>query len=133
MNPLPAPRALDQYFLEARSKLLDLAAILDRIGRGENADTATTDARVARIDKALEVLAKTFGALPKRADKKPGYTEARKVAFPSEPRDKDFSFTTDIARSYALAYWPTADMLDIKRTRRLILLGQILDLLNLGI
>ena len=56
MNPLSAPRALDQYFLEARSKLLDLAAILDRIGRGENADAATTDARVARIDKALEVL-----------------------------------------------------------------------------
>jgi hypothetical protein len=56
MNPLPAARALDQYFLEARSKLLDLAAILDRIGRGENTGAATTDQRVARIDKALEVL-----------------------------------------------------------------------------
>lgn len=78
-------------------------------------------------DKALEVLAKTFGALPKRADSKPDYAEARKVAFPSEPRNKDFSFVTEIPRSYALAYWPTDDMLDIKRTRRLILLGQILD------
>lgn len=74
-----------------------------------------------------EILAKTFGALPKRADKKPDYATAREVAFPAEPRDKDFSFTTEIPRSYALAYWPTADMLDIKRTRRLILLGQILD------
>jgi zinc protease len=78
-------------------------------------------------DKALDVLAKTFGALPKRSDKKPDFAEARKMIFPSEPRDKDFSFTTEIPRSYALAYWPTADMLDIKRTRRLILLGQILD------
>jgi hypothetical protein len=56
MNPLPAPRALDQYFLEARSRLLDLAAILDRVGRGENPDAATADPRAAKIDKALEVL-----------------------------------------------------------------------------
>jgi len=56
MNPLPAPRALDQYFLEARCRLLDLAAILDRVGRGEDTDVATGDPRAARIDKALEVL-----------------------------------------------------------------------------
>jgi hypothetical protein len=56
MNSLPAPRALEQYFLEARSKLLDLAAILDRIGRGENSGVAEADARVAKIDRALEVL-----------------------------------------------------------------------------
>src|SRR5262249_37923219 len=29
MTPLPAAKALDAYFLEARAKLLDLAAILD--------------------------------------------------------------------------------------------------------
>jgi hypothetical protein len=57
MNPLPAPRALEQYFLEARSRLLDLAAILDRVGRGENTGAAENDPRVARIDKALEILA----------------------------------------------------------------------------
>jgi hypothetical protein len=56
MNPLPAPRALDQYFLEARSKLLDLAAFIDRLGRGENADAISADARAAKIDQALEVL-----------------------------------------------------------------------------
>ena len=56
MNPLPAARALDQYFLEARCKLLDLAAILDRVGRGENAAAAAADPRAAKIDKALEVL-----------------------------------------------------------------------------
>lgn len=56
MNPLPAARALDQYFLEARSKLLDLAAFLDRVGRGENGESATADPRTARIDEALKVL-----------------------------------------------------------------------------
>jgi hypothetical protein len=56
MNPLPAPRALDQYFLEARSRLLDIAAILDRVGRGENTSEATADPRTGRIDQALEVL-----------------------------------------------------------------------------
>ena len=34
LTPLPADRALENYFLEARSKLLDVAAILDRINRG---------------------------------------------------------------------------------------------------
>ena len=29
------------------------------------------------------------------------------VTFPSSPHDKDFSFSTEIPRAYALAYWPT--------------------------
>jgi hypothetical protein len=56
MTPLPAARALDQYFLEARSKLLDLAAILDRVGRGSGLEAAAADPRAARIRQALEVL-----------------------------------------------------------------------------
>jgi hypothetical protein len=56
MNSLPASRALEHYYLEARSKLLDLAAILDRVGRGENADLTESDARLAKIDKAIRVL-----------------------------------------------------------------------------
>ena len=56
MNPLPASAALDAYFLEARSKLLDLAAILDRIGRGRDAEAVALDPRLGRIRQALEVL-----------------------------------------------------------------------------
>jgi zinc protease len=77
--------------------------------------------------KALEAVGKTFGALPKRLAGRPDDSEARKIAFPKEPRQKTFNFSTEIPRAYALAYWPTADMMDIKRTRRLVLLGQILD------
>ena len=65
MTPLAADQALERYFLEARSKLLDLAAILDRIGRGQNAARAVQDPRVARIRAALEVLG---GDQPGRAE-----------------------------------------------------------------
>jgi hypothetical protein len=55
LTPLPAPAALEAYFLEARSKLLDLAAILDRIGRGEAAD-GSEDPRLVKVRQALEIL-----------------------------------------------------------------------------
>jgi hypothetical protein len=44
---------LDGYFLEARSKLLDLAAILDRIDRGGG---IADDPRKARIHTAIKTL-----------------------------------------------------------------------------
>ena len=56
MTPLPAPTALDAYFLEARCRLLDIAAFLDRIERGESGTTTATDPRLAKIQRALAVL-----------------------------------------------------------------------------
>jgi hypothetical protein len=56
LQPMPASKALDAYFLEARSKLLDLAAILDRIGRGPGADAVAADERWKRIAEALQAL-----------------------------------------------------------------------------
>jgi len=56
MTALPAAVALDAYFLEARCKLLDVAAILDRIQRGANADIVAADPRLAGIAAALHVL-----------------------------------------------------------------------------
>lgn len=66
MNPLPAPKALDSFFLEARAKLLDLAAILDRIGRGKEAAGIGDDPRLERIRKALEVLHDQSGGRAER-------------------------------------------------------------------
>lgn len=54
LTPMPAENVLDQYFLEARAKLLDLAAILDRIGRGEG--DVNNDPRMKRIQRAIEML-----------------------------------------------------------------------------
>jgi hypothetical protein len=56
MIPLSAAKALDTYYLEARARLLDLAAILDRIGRGVEADNVSADPRLVRIRQALEIL-----------------------------------------------------------------------------
>jgi zinc protease len=75
---------------------------------------------------ALEAAAATFGALPKRAAKKADFTQARQVAFP-KPTTEDFKFTTEIPKAIAAMYWPTADMSDIKRTRRLSVLAAVLD------
>lgn len=55
LAPLPANRALDSYFPEARSKILDLAAILDRIDRGEDS-SVLADPRVKKLRAALELL-----------------------------------------------------------------------------
>jgi hypothetical protein len=66
MTPLPAAKALDAYFLEARSKLLDVAAILDRIGRGTDAAAAARDPRVQKIRQALEVLQDASGGRAER-------------------------------------------------------------------
>ena len=69
MTPLPANKALDSYFLDARARLLDLAAILDRIGRGVGAAGAAADPRLTRIRQALEVLADESGGRAERVQK----------------------------------------------------------------
>lgn len=48
-------RVLDREFLAIRSRLIDLAAALDRIDRGGGSLTA--DARVEQIRRSLEILA----------------------------------------------------------------------------
>jgi hypothetical protein len=69
MTPLPSGAALDSYFLEARCKILDLAAILDRIGRGTGAAELDNDPRLARIREALEVLHDQSGGRAERIQK----------------------------------------------------------------
>jgi hypothetical protein len=66
MSPLPATKALDAFFLEARCRILDLAAILDRIQRGQGAAGVAADPRVERIRKAIEVLHDQSGGRAER-------------------------------------------------------------------
>ena len=66
MPPLPAVKALDTFFLEARSKLLDLAAILDRIGRGSGDAGTDEDPRLEKIRQALDVLLDPSGGRAER-------------------------------------------------------------------
>jgi hypothetical protein len=69
MTPLPAAKALDAYFLEARCKILEVAAILDRIGRGREASALENDPSLARIREALDVLADHSGGRAERIQK----------------------------------------------------------------
>lgn len=55
-------QVLDLYFMDARSKLIDLAAFLDRVQRADGPD----DFRFAAFHKALEQLAVES---PNRAEK----------------------------------------------------------------
>ncbi len=66
MTPVASKQALDSYFLEARCKILDLAAILDRIGRGKEASTTSGDPRLERIRQALDILQDPSGGRAER-------------------------------------------------------------------
>ncbi|MGL4555314.1 MAG: hypothetical protein ACRC33_29455, partial [Gemmataceae bacterium] len=55
------------FFLEARSKILDLAGILDRVGRG--AGGVEGDARLAKLREALEVLGDESGGRAERVQR----------------------------------------------------------------
>lgn len=55
-------KVLDLYFMEARAKLIDLAAFLDRVDRAEGAD----DFRVIAFRKAASELQSTSADRAKR-------------------------------------------------------------------
>ncbi|MBL9152669.1 MAG: insulinase family protein [Verrucomicrobiales bacterium] len=78
-------------------------------------------------EKVTADLAATFGSLPPRAEKKPAYTAERQVAFPTGEKEKTFTFPSSIPKAMSLVYWPTPDIFQIERTRRIGLLSSILD------
>lgn len=51
-----AKETLDRSFLDIRSRILDIAAGLDRVDRGSGGDSLRTDDRVNRIREALAAL-----------------------------------------------------------------------------
>jgi len=53
-SPMTAPQLLERHFLDMRARLIDLAAILDRIGRAEG--SLEGDPRMAQLRQALEIL-----------------------------------------------------------------------------
>jgi zinc protease len=79
------------------------------------------------IEAALAAAARTLGTLPTRAPK-PALTEARAaVRGPATPLVENFTVPTQIPKAVLAFYWPTTDGTDIHRTRRLNLLGRVLD------
>lgn len=68
-SPLAAARILDEQFLTVRSKLIDVAATLDRLDRAaanEKASAIESDPRIETIRQAVKLL---LEAGPDRAEK----------------------------------------------------------------
>lgn len=56
IRAMPADAVVDRYFLEMRAKVLDVAAALDRVERGEGAERIRGDERLAKLRSAIEIL-----------------------------------------------------------------------------
>lgn len=54
--PQTCKQVLDDSFLEARARLLDVAALLDRVDRCADADNGKQDFRYQALKKGLEIL-----------------------------------------------------------------------------
>lgn len=78
------------------------------------------------VDRAIEAAAKTIGALPTR-DPKPTLEALRKVSFPAQPFAKEYLIDSEIPKGAVQIFWPTTDALDVKRTRRMTLLAEVLN------
>lgn len=79
------------------------------------------------VDQTIDLVARTFGNLPEREAEKPTLDAERQVAFPEDAEPQKYELDTKIDKAMALVYWPTTDMFDIERTRRLGMLGNLLD------
>lgn len=77
------------------------------------------------VEEAISAVAQTLGALPKRQAEKPARKELRQVEFPKAVRERKYTFESVIPNAFSAVYWPTTDMWDIRRTRRLNTLARI--------
>ncbi|MCP4849538.1 MAG: insulinase family protein [Verrucomicrobiaceae bacterium] len=73
----------------------------------------------------LRDVARTLGALPERSLEKPRHAERRVMHFASGGQSKTFEFNSEIPKGMIGVYWPTEDIWDIGRTRRLSVMGAI--------
>ena len=75
-------------------------------------------------DATIAAVAQTLGALAPRQPK-PALPEARVVKFPGQPFTKDYAIPTEIPKGTVALYWPTTDGRDVRRARRLNMLGEV--------
>ena len=55
--PLTTTQIIDEYFIENRTRILELAAFLDRMERSADQAASTDDFRIKALCSALQVLA----------------------------------------------------------------------------
>ena len=77
------------------------------------------------VEKTIEAVARTFGALPKVGDTLPPES-LRRVKAPEQPFSREFLVDTKIDKALVALYWPTrTDSRDYRRCRRLGLLAEV--------
>ncbi|MFK7912047.1 MAG: M16 family metallopeptidase [Akkermansiaceae bacterium] len=82
------------------------------------------------IDQVLPLLKSTIGALPKRSDKKPSYSEERKLKnLPTPPLEKRYTFESRVPTGSAMVSWKATglDKGSIGNVRRMGVLSSILS------
>lgn len=78
-------------------------------------------------EMALQLVQKTFGALPARAPEKARYADRRVMTFPKTPDQKSFSYDSKIPRCVSLVIWKTRGVAEeLTEMRRLNILTEIL-------
>jgi zinc protease len=80
-----------------------------------------------KTETMVEELRRTVGALPVRQREKSRSVAARAVRFPQGPQQKVFHYESEISKAMLAIFWPTADIWDIGRTRRLGVLASVLS------
>jgi zinc protease len=75
-------------------------------------------------DATIAAVARTFGALPRRAAK-PDYAAARRITPPASPLAKEYKIDSEIPKALVRLYWPGPDARDVKLARRLRLLNDV--------
>jgi zinc protease len=75
---------------------------------------------------ALQLAAKTVGALPRREASKPAFATGRDVKYPLTPKSKAISFSSEVQRGISVVTWPTWGNRNMARERRIGVLATVL-------
>lgn len=78
------------------------------------------------LESTIIAVGQTLGALPTRAAKSE-HADMRTVSFPAETFTKNYTVETEIPKGLVMLFWPSTDALDVKRTRRLSMLANVLN------
>ncbi len=81
------------------------------------------------VDTVVDVVSRTFGALPQRLPEPQPFDEARQVRFPETGGETvELNHAGEPNRALLQIYWPAEDDSDALRTRRLTLLREVMGL-----
>ncbi len=76
-------------------------------------------------ETVIDKVAATLGALAEREEEKTDYSDRRRISLPGGGGEERFEFESRIPSGVVAVYWPTTDMWDIERNRRLSVLSRV--------